>query len=429
MAAAAVLLLALAGSSAAQNITDLHGSGDLLELGIDLDANQIPTRVQIEADQVRCPNGYMQLPERQYRDLDFATAERFEHRESFTARDAGFVFKVKAHIVGRRVGDERWKGKYETKVRVFYKGSKFNDCARKGGRRAWSAKPTEAAPPEIPQEPWEPSEARALAAKPKGAASKPKSGLFRLEIRGEQLTTWDYEKTMAPECDFPEVESGRQYIVFGTYTVGDAARPKVKAKRGPGGGVKLRLVRGDVTISAKGELERKYSRLYSQISACPDGGSGGGETANQDAVGTNRCTASGSLDFFLGSSIEEVENPLYTSDLSDRKPPKAPLYFAADPYWLDSTASDHNLPSACAASGQPNVDLGLAESEGEWAGALIPVAGSLPAKKLLDPRRRKTVVSFGRSVSYPNEIQTYAGPPRTKGKTRIDVTLTFTRVR
>ena len=261
------------------------------------------------------------------------------------------------------------------------------------------------------------------------AAAKPKKpGTFRLEIKGEQLTTWNYQKEMEPQCDFPEYASGSQYIQFETYDTGDAARPKVTAKAAKGGGVELAFVRDDITISAQAELERNYDVLYSQISDCPDGDAGG-DSGNQDARGTDRCEARGSLDVYLGASIGEVESPSYPTDLTDEGAPKAPLYFGADPWWLGSDASDHNLPAACAAEGQPNADIGIVESQGEWAGAVIPVVASLPAKKLLDPKRRKTVIEFGRTVKYPNEVQTYGGPPHTTGQTRIDATFTFTRAR
>lgn len=267
-------------------------------------------------------------------------------------------------------------------------------------------------------------------AKPK-AGAKPKGGTFELRIEGEQLTTWKYEKVMEPQCDFPESASGRQYIQFRTYKYADDP-PKVKVKRGPGGGVKIDFVRKDVELWAQAELERKYSALYAQMTPCPGGGEpNGGDSggAPVDASGTYRCTTRGGLPLSVGASIEDVESQYYTSDLVNRKPPKAPLYFAAEPGWSRSTSPDRNLPSACDASGQPNVAIGLDESQGEWAGGLIPVVSSLPARKLLNSKSKMTVIELGRTVSYPNETQTYAGPPKTSGKTRIDVTMTFTRVR
>ena len=263
------------------------------------------------------------------------------------------------------------------------------------------------------------------AAKPK---PKPKAATFQLEIKGEQLTTWKYAKAMAPSCDWPEGASGRQYIEFGTYNNGDSARPKVKAKAVPGGGVELRLLRKNITLTADADLQRSEDVLYSQQSPCPGGGSNGGEKPGPDVHQTARCKALGDPDLFLGSSIEEVEHESYPTELADAKAPKAPIYFAADPFWVNSDSSDNNLPSACVASGMPNADIGITESQGEWAGALIPVAGSLPAAKLLGGKDKVTEVQLGRTVTYPNAVQSWSGPEHTTGRTRIDLTLTFKRL-
>jgi hypothetical protein len=266
------------------------------------------------------------------------------------------------------------------------------------------------------------------------AAAKPKAkakgaATFALEIEGEQLTTWSYTKEMAPSCDWPETASGRQYISFETYGSGDGAVPKVKAKAAPGGGVELTLLSKEVRLSAGAELKRSQDILYSAQSSCPDGGdSGGTGTQGPDVHETAKCKGIGDLDLFLGSSLEEVENPSYPTDLAAAKAPKAPIYLAADAYWVNSDASDHNLPAACVASGMPNADIGITESQGEWAGALIPVAGSLPAAKLLRGKSKVTEVHLGRTVSYPNPVQKYAGPPHTTGRTRIDLTLKLRRL-
>jgi hypothetical protein len=271
--------------------------------------------------------------------------------------------------------------------------------------------------------------AAALAvAAPAAAAAKPKPATFKLEIKGEQLTTWTYEKDMQPSCDWPESAAGRQYISFGTYDFGDTARPKVKAKRTAGGGVALEFLRDDITLTAEAEAERHYRSLYTQQSECPGGGGpyGGGDGPVTDAVGTDRCREIGELDLYLGSSIEEVEDPSYPTGLTEAKPPKAPLFFAGGPYWGSLPGS--SLPADCSESGQPNADIGIVESQGEWAGAVIPAGSSLKAKRLLDPKRKRTEVEFSRTVAYPNEVQTYGGPPHTTGKTTMDATFTFTRV-
>jgi hypothetical protein len=256
----------------------------------------------------------------------------------------------------------------------------------------------------------------------------PRSATFRLEIKGEQLTTWKYIKEQAPPCDFPEYANGSQYIEFGTYEHGDTAKPKVKIKRAPGDTVAWEFVRDDITMTAEARLERNYDILYSQISDCPPGGGPfGGEDPPADAHGTNECRETGELDLALSTSAEEIAHPSYPTPLDDAKPPKSPLYFAGLPYWT-LNASDNGLPALCGESGQDGADIGIVESQGEWAGGVITAVSSLSAKKLLGARKRKTKVEFNRSVRYPNAIQTYAGPPSTTGKTTMDATFTFTRV-
>ena len=261
---------------------------------------------------------------------------------------------------------------------------------------------------------------------PVEAKPKPKSGTFKLEIKGEQLTTWNYIKDQAPSCDWPENEEGHQYLTFGTYDFGDTAKPKVVVKPVAGGGVALKFVRKDITLMADATLERNYRRMFSQQSDCPGGGPYGGGDPVPDAIGTAKCRTTGELDLYTGSSIGEVENPSYPTGIEESDAPKAPFYFAGDPYW--STGSDPSLPALCYELGQPDADMGLTETQGEWAGAVVPAGGSLPAKKLLDPTRKRTKVEFGRTVTYPNAIQSWGGPPSTTGKTRMDVTFTFTRV-
>ena len=269
-----------------------------------------------------------------------------------------------------------------------------------------------------------------LAAGPAPAKPKPKprGATFQLQIKGEQLTTWKYTKQVAPSCDWPEGATGRQYITFGTYSSGDSARPKVKVKPAKGGGVELKFVRKNVTLEADAELKASADRLFSQQSDCPGGGSNGGEGPPSDLHENAHCEAIGDLDFYFGSSIEEVEHESYPTDLAGKKAPRAPLFFAADPFWVNSQASEKNLPSACEAQGMPNADIGITESQGEWAGALIPVGGSLPAAKLLRGKAKKTVVNLGRTVAYPNAVQKWGGPEHTTGRTRIDLTLTFKRL-
>ena len=262
-------------------------------------------------------------------------------------------------------------------------------------------------------------------AKPK---KKPKAATFRLEISGEQLTTWSYSKVMEPSCDFPESASGRQYIEFGTYDSGPIARPKVKISPAKGDTISWKFARDDVALTAEADLEANRDTLYSQITPCEPGqGPFGGEDPPADAHDSPRCSELGEIDLALGTSAEDIEDPSYPTGLGDAKEPKSPFYFVGIPYW-SSDASDHNLPAACAEQGVYGADIGIVESQGEWPGGIIAAGSTLSAKKLLGSKKKRTTVDFSRTVQYPNDIQTYAGPPTTRGKTTMDATFTFTRV-
>jgi hypothetical protein len=261
------------------------------------------------------------------------------------------------------------------------------------------------------------------------AAAKPKSATFKLTIQGEQLTKWKYDKQQAPSCDWPENEIGQQYIEFETPDFGKSKNTKVKVTRAKGGGATFEQLRNDYVLTAHAEAERDYRIMYSLMSDCgPDPGPFGGGDPPADAIGSARCDVYGEVDLYLGATIEEVESPYYQTELRDQKPPKAPIYFAADPWW-GFGFGDQNLPAVCTEAGQPNAQIGIGESQGEWAGAIIPAAGSLPAKKLLNGKAKKATVEVGRTVKYPNSIQTWGGPEITTGTTRMDATLTFKRVR
>ena len=84
-------------------------------------------------------------------------------------------------------------------------------------------------------------------AKPKG---KVKPATFKLEITGEQLTTWNYIKQQEPSCDFPEMASGTQYIDFETYVNGEIGPMKVKVSQAPGDTVGLKYLDEDATLLA-----------------------------------------------------------------------------------------------------------------------------------------------------------------------------------
>lgn len=261
-----------------------------------------------------------------------------------------------------------------------------------------------------------------VAAAPVAAAPKLKPGKFTMRVTGEQLTTWKYVKQVAPSCDWPEFGDGRQYIDF--HSVG---KPKVTLKPVEGG-VKLVFAKGEgLNIRADAELERNYRILYSQMSDCPPGsGPFGGEGPPPDEIGTATCAMDGELEAYVGKEIGEVENPSYPTGLPNTGKGDH-LFFAADPLWTTSD-SYHSLPAACDESGQYNADMTLTETQGEWAGAIVPAGTGIAVRKLLDPKRKRTTIELGRTVTYPNETQTWGGPPKTTGKTRMDAKFTFTRV-
>jgi hypothetical protein len=258
-----------------------------------------------------------------------------------------------------------------------------------------------------------------------GAKGKLKPRTFRMEIKGEQLTTWKYDKKMQPSCDWPEHANGRQYISFNTARFGPTKKPKVKISPRKGGGVSLKFARDDVTMIAKGKSVRNYQILYRQMTPCKPGqGPFGGDTPPPNEVGTAKCSELGELGLVLGSSIDEVEHPSYPTGLTDADAPKSALWMEGDPLWGWEPGME-SFPALCDANGQYNADIGITESQGEWAGAIVPAAGKLDVKRLLG-KGRKTEVELHRVVKYPNKVQTWGGPEHTTGKTVTDTTITFT---
>jgi hypothetical protein len=264
--------------------------------------------------------------------------------------------------------------------------------------------------------------ALALALAGPADAAKLKPAKFKVEAEGEQLTTWVYDKTVGP-CDFPDNEDGRQYLSFDS--PGNTA-PTIRAVPRKDGGVVIHFTDDEegLVMYSRAEALRNYEVLYSQMTPCSGGDPYGGEPS-PDAIGTATCNLEGQVEGNLSGEFTDVASLYYTSALERMDEPKASIYFGADGHWGNSFGG--TFPSACYDSGQPNADLGLQDTEGEWPGNIIPVAGSLSAKKLLTAKR-KFSVDLGRTVNYPNDIQTYVGGPVTTGKTRVDVTLTFTRV-
>jgi hypothetical protein len=276
----------------------------------------------------------------------------------------------------------------------------------------------------------------ALAVAGPASAAKPgkklKPGKFKVHVEGEQLTTWDYVKEMAPQCDFPERDYGIQHIEFHTARDGDQKNAVAKVKPAAGGGVDVVEVVGvdDVRVDAHADIQRNWEARYADQAPCPGGGgsSGGDGDPPQNASGIETCDTYGELGIFMSPELADVENPSYPTDLTGKPESKAAFYFAADPLWNFDPALNNSLPVVCGENGMPNVSIGLSDSQGEYPGGIIPIAGSIPAKKLLGSKQRKVSFDMSRTVNYPNEVQTYAGPPKTTGRTSADVTITFTRV-
>lgn len=263
----------------------------------------------------------------------------------------------------------------------------------------------------------------ALVIAPQAEAAKLKPAKFKIEAEGEQLTIWRYEKVVGG-CDFPDNEEGRQYL---TFEGGGKSAPTVRASAIKGGGVRLNYLDDEEALFsyAEASLLRNYEVLYSQMTPCPGGGPYGGGDPPQDAVGTDTCDVEGQVEGFISAEYTDVANLSYPTELETKPEPKASIYFAADGLW----GSPESLAAYCAETGQDGAQYGLADGQGEYPGNILPVAGSLPAKQLLNPKNKRTTVHLGRTVRYPNEIQSYVGGPVSAGKTRVDVTLTFIRIR
>ena len=87
------------------------------------------------------------------------------------------------------------------------------------------------------------------------------------------------------------------------------------------------------------------------------------------------------------------------------------------------------MPGYCSANGHPNASLGLTDTRGECDGGIIEVTAKLPLKKMLKRKTRKLKVVGKRTLSYPNEVQTQQPQHVTTGKTKVEMRLTFKRVK
>ena len=260
----------------------------------------------------------------------------------------------------------------------------------------------------------------AVAAPAAEAAKKPKSAKYNLIVRGTQVTTWDYQKRQAPSCDWPESAGGEQKIRF---FIGDA-EPKVPVKVvAEGKGVAIEP--GRVEMAADAVMKADWRRLYTQQSPCGGGVFGGGDGGPaKDDIGSASCVALGQIDMLIGTSRDE----LYQPGDPLRPPgadPKSSVIMRGAPMW-DDGGSYRTLPGHCSKDGEPNADIGITVSRGEWAGGLVEFVPKLPAKKLLVAKPRKKVAVKGKvTLNYPNEVQTEQPSEVTTGKTTLEYTLTF----
>ena len=262
----------------------------------------------------------------------------------------------------------------------------------------------------------------AVAAPAAEAAKRPKSAKYNLIIKGTQVTTWDYQKKQAPSCDWPESAGGEQKIRF---FIGNA-EPKVPVKVvAEGKGVAIEPTR--VEMAADAVMKADWRRLFTQQSECGGGGVFGGDGGGppKDDIGSASCVALGQIDLLMGTSRDELYQP--GDPLRIPGPdPKSSVIMRGVPMW-DSGDSYRTLPGQCSVKeGEPNADIGITVSRGEWAGGLIEFVPKLSPKKLLVKNPRKKVVVKGKeTISYPNAIQTEQPNDVTTGKTTLEYTFTF----
>ena len=241
-----------------------------------------------------------------------------------------------------------------------------------------------------------------------GAAEAKKKVRYKVTISGSQVTTWEYRKQMAPRCDFPEEETGEQEIKFKSLV---GPKEKVTFVKGRKGKVTMKPV--DMVLAAQTDIERRYKTLYTRITPCGGGGTYGGDGGGpaKDAIGKDSCFQFGALR--LG---------LFT------KKGKSPMRFRTTPHYNDIVTQPFTFPAACSADNE-YVPLGLVEHNGEYEGNLVESTKKLPAKKLFGKKTKKLTISGSRVLRYPNSKQSYAGPPKTTGKTILAWNLRLKRVR
>lgn len=137
---AAVLLLSLCGAATASAQVDLSGSGSYLVFRLVQDDSYVPTQIEIERDWTQCRHGgWLKLHPRTLTGFEVATAETLDHRGSFSEKNEKWRLKVNYHLTGWHTRGDSWEGRYETTIRVFYKGHRVDTCMRRADKAVWYA--------------------------------------------------------------------------------------------------------------------------------------------------------------------------------------------------------------------------------------------------------------------------------------------------
>ena len=267
------------------------------------------------------------------------------------------------------------------------------------------------------------SAAEAVPARGTGKAKTPTSATYKLNLAITQHSEWKYVKQQRPSCDWPETGEGEQQI--DVFAFDEPARVRVTGK-------KVRVLKPKpMENAAHGVVISEWDRKFSRISPCPGGGNyGGGDTPNRDVAGKDECLASGKVHLWVGNSRGQV----YSTPGDPHRPKgevkKGTIIARADPAWQPKSVDSYqSLPGYCGANGHPNATLGLTDTRGEYNGGIIEVTARLPLKKMLKRKTRKVRVVGKRTLSYPNDIQTQQPQLVTTGKTKVDLRLTFKRVK
>ena len=259
------------------------------------------------------------------------------------------------------------------------------------------------------------------------AAAKPVK--YQLTVQGTQVTTWDYVKRQAATCDWPESESGRQAIEFGT-AAGKTTITMSASRKGA-----LTLAPGMVSLPAKATLLRHSPAHVRPAGPLPRRGLVRRRRRPAQERGRHRHSAAwpGKVDFRMGGTVQSVFD---TAD--PMRPPtalRAPAGFRDRPRRPalgrgTRAAVSAPLPARCSATGQADADIAITDGEREWSGSVIESKTRLALKKVRKLRRGKTLkFSLERRASYPSSGYPTPGQnPDTKGKTVLDVDVALKRV-